>query len=208
MPTRCDSRNDDAALVRRLQSGDERAFEAIFKRHHAPLLSYCRHMLSSQDEAEDALQQAFIKAHQALLAAGPRRASCARGCTRSRATAASRRSPPAGPPWRSRSTRRRWRGSRRRSTGARTCASWSPGSAGCPRTSAQRCCWPSSRTSATQAIATIVGCEVSKVKALIYQARSALIADRDARARPARTSANSSRWPTAANFAAGRCAGI
>ena len=32
-----------------------------------------------------------------------------------------------------------------------------------------------------RAIATIVGCEVSKVKALIYQARSALIADRDAR---------------------------
>src|ERR1700690_4076474 len=57
----------DATLVRRTQSGDERAFEAIFKRHHAPLLSYCRHMLASQDEAEDALQQAFLKAHQALL---------------------------------------------------------------------------------------------------------------------------------------------
>ena len=61
------SRDDDATLVRRLQAGDERAFEAIFKRHQAPLLSYCRHMLSSQDEAEDALQQAFVKAHQALL---------------------------------------------------------------------------------------------------------------------------------------------
>ena len=35
-----------------------------------------------------------------------------------------------------------------------------------------------------QAIATIVGCEVSKVKALIYQARSALIADRDALGTP------------------------
>ena len=44
------SRDDDATLVRRLQAGDERAFEAIFKRHQAPLLSYCRHMLGTQDE--------------------------------------------------------------------------------------------------------------------------------------------------------------
>src|ERR1700677_5006350 len=35
------ARDDDAALVRRMQTGDEQAFEAIFKRHHAPLLSYC-----------------------------------------------------------------------------------------------------------------------------------------------------------------------
>src|ERR1700691_6455698 len=59
-------RSDDAALVSRVQAGDERAFAAIFKRHHAPLLSYCRHMLGNRDEGEDALQQAFIKAHQAL----------------------------------------------------------------------------------------------------------------------------------------------
>src|SRR5580692_10050675 len=57
----------DEVLVRRARTGDERSFEAIFKRHHAPLLSYCRHMLGSRDEGEDALQQAFVKAHQALL---------------------------------------------------------------------------------------------------------------------------------------------
>src|ERR1700690_1795072 len=60
-------RVDDAALVRRMQAGHEAAFEAIFKRYHGPLLSYCRHMLGNRDEGEDALQQAFIKAHQALL---------------------------------------------------------------------------------------------------------------------------------------------
>src|SRR6202167_5616578 len=60
-------RDNDDALVRRTRAGDERAFETIFKRHHAPLLSYCRHTLGNRDEAEDALQQAFIKAHQALL---------------------------------------------------------------------------------------------------------------------------------------------
>src|SRR3982074_2107920 len=46
---------------------DERSFEAMFRRHHAPLLSYCRHMLGDRDEAEDALQQAFIRAHRAIL---------------------------------------------------------------------------------------------------------------------------------------------
>ena len=60
-------RADDATLVQRTHSGDEGAFEAIFKRHHAPLLSYCRHMLGPGTKREDALQQAFIKAHQALL---------------------------------------------------------------------------------------------------------------------------------------------
>jgi RNA polymerase sigma factor (sigma-70 family) len=64
---------DDAALVQRMRSGDEGSFEAIFKRHHAPLLSYCRHMLGNQDEAEDALQQAFIRAHKALLGGSPPR---------------------------------------------------------------------------------------------------------------------------------------
>ena len=37
--------DDTAALVRRLQSGDERAYQQIFRSHQAPLLSYCRHML-------------------------------------------------------------------------------------------------------------------------------------------------------------------
>ena len=40
-------RNDDATLVRRTQAGDEQAFAAIFERHHAPLLAYCRHMLGN-----------------------------------------------------------------------------------------------------------------------------------------------------------------
>src|ERR1700685_3470609 len=63
----------DATLMRRMRGGDERAFEAIFKRHHAPLLSYCRHMLASRDEAEDALQQTFIRAHKALSGESPPR---------------------------------------------------------------------------------------------------------------------------------------
>src|SRR4029077_18099912 len=54
----------DAMLVKRMGAGDGGSFEVIFRRHYAPLLSYCRHMLGDQDEAVDALQQAFIKAHR------------------------------------------------------------------------------------------------------------------------------------------------
>ena len=49
-----------------LRRGDERAFEAIYDRHHRALLGFCRHMLGSREEAEDALQQVFAAAYQDL----------------------------------------------------------------------------------------------------------------------------------------------
>ena len=53
----------DERLVAQLRRGNETAFEVLYDRHHAGVLSYCRHMLGSRDEAEDALQQAFVSAH-------------------------------------------------------------------------------------------------------------------------------------------------
>ena len=170
---------DDATLVRRMQAGDEGAFEAIFKRHQAPLLSYCRYTLGNQDESEDALQQAFLKAHQALLGGtAPRELrpwlyAIARNCCMSAIAA------------------------RRATTHLEE---HTPALAGLSEQVHQRedlrelvagiGRLPEDQRSALllaelddlnhRAIATIVGCEVSKVKALIYQARSALIADRDA----------------------------
>ena len=64
-------RLDDARLAELAAAGDERAFEAVYDRHHRPLLGFCRHMLGSQDEAEDALQQTFLRAHRSLLGQGP-----------------------------------------------------------------------------------------------------------------------------------------
>jgi RNA polymerase sigma factor (sigma-70 family) len=61
---------DDARLAELAATGDERAFEVLYDRHHRPLLGFCRHMLGSQDEGEDALQQTFLRAHRALLAQG------------------------------------------------------------------------------------------------------------------------------------------
>ena len=59
-------RMDDERLARLAGAGDAAAFEALYDRHHAPLLAFCRHMLGSREDGEDALQQAFVRAHKAL----------------------------------------------------------------------------------------------------------------------------------------------
>jgi RNA polymerase sigma factor (sigma-70 family) len=58
----------DERLVAQLRRGNDIAFEVLYDRHHAAVLSYCRHMLGSRDEAEDALQQAFVSAHADIVA--------------------------------------------------------------------------------------------------------------------------------------------
>jgi RNA polymerase sigma factor (sigma-70 family) len=58
-------RSDDA-LVARVRAGDERAFELVFDRYHRGLLAFCRHMLGSGEEAEDALQHTFMAAYRGL----------------------------------------------------------------------------------------------------------------------------------------------
>jgi RNA polymerase sigma factor (sigma-70 family) len=59
---------DDDRLVALVRAGNERAFEAIYDRHHRPILSFCRHMLGSRDEAEDAVQQTFLSAYRDIVA--------------------------------------------------------------------------------------------------------------------------------------------
>src|SRR3954471_23799619 len=53
----------DDRLVDQVRRGNEDAFEALYDRHHRGILAFCRHMLSSPDEAEDAVQQTFISAY-------------------------------------------------------------------------------------------------------------------------------------------------
>jgi RNA polymerase sigma factor (sigma-70 family) len=57
----------DERLVEQVRRGNEAAFEAVYDRHHRGILSFCRHMLASVEEAEDAVQQTFISAHAGLL---------------------------------------------------------------------------------------------------------------------------------------------
>jgi RNA polymerase sigma factor (sigma-70 family) len=56
----------DGALVAGVRGGDDAAFEALYDRYHRNLLAFCRHMLGSREEAEDALQQSFMAAYRAL----------------------------------------------------------------------------------------------------------------------------------------------
>ncbi|MCC2662237.1 MAG: polymerase, sigma-24 subunit, subfamily [Geminicoccaceae bacterium] len=58
----------DEKLVAMIRAGHEHAFEALFQRYHSRLLAFCRHMLRSTEDAEDVLQEVFVKAHAAMLA--------------------------------------------------------------------------------------------------------------------------------------------
>jgi RNA polymerase sigma factor (sigma-70 family) len=56
----------DDRLVRQVQQGSEAAFEVVFERYSASVLAFCRHMLGSPQEAEDALQVTFSAAYRDL----------------------------------------------------------------------------------------------------------------------------------------------
>ena len=55
-------------LVSLVRRGEETAFESIYDRHARELLSFCRYMLGSQHDAEDAVQNTFASAYKALRA--------------------------------------------------------------------------------------------------------------------------------------------
>src|SRR5215213_2316808 len=56
----------DERLVEQVRRGNDVAFEVIFDRYSRGILSFCRHMLSSVEEAEDAVQHTFIQAYGSL----------------------------------------------------------------------------------------------------------------------------------------------
>ena len=56
----------DARLATEAKRGNDAAFEVIYDRHHRGILALCRHMLGSREDAEDALQQTFASAFRAL----------------------------------------------------------------------------------------------------------------------------------------------
>ena len=78
-------------------------------------------------------------------------------------------------------------GSPRASRRAPTCASSWPTSAACPRSSARRSCSSSSAACPRPRSAGAIGVPAGKVKALVFQARTELMAERDARSTPCET---------------------
>jgi RNA polymerase sigma factor (sigma-70 family) len=57
----------DDRLVEQVRGGSEAAFEVVFERYGKGILSFCRHMLGSQEEAEDAVQHTFASAYGDLV---------------------------------------------------------------------------------------------------------------------------------------------
>ena len=175
----------DERLVGLVRAGTDTAFEVLYDRHAAGVLSFCRHMLGSQDEAEEALQQTLLAAHRDLLrhdreiAFRPWLYAIARN-----SCLASIRS--------------------RRADGREDGLEGLPATSGLADVVQRRAdlrelvtdvaALPESQRAALVLtelgdlshgeVAAVIGCAEPKVRALVYQARSALIAARNARNTP------------------------
>jgi RNA polymerase sigma-70 factor (ECF subfamily) len=58
--------DSDAALVSRAREGDYEAFEKLFERHRSLVYRFAYQMTSRRDDAEDMVQEAFVRAYQNL----------------------------------------------------------------------------------------------------------------------------------------------
>lgn len=58
--------DSDVALVRRAREGDFRAFELLFERHRNLVYRFAYQMCPRRDDAEDLVQEAFVRAYQNL----------------------------------------------------------------------------------------------------------------------------------------------
>jgi RNA polymerase sigma-70 factor (ECF subfamily) len=56
----------DAELIKRVLAGDKDSFAELVRRHHTKTISLCLSLLGNNAEAEDAAQDAFLKAYKAL----------------------------------------------------------------------------------------------------------------------------------------------
>jgi RNA polymerase sigma-70 factor (ECF subfamily) len=56
----------DAQLVERVLAGDDTAFALVMERYRTRLVRYARQMLGNDADAEEALQDAFLRAYRSL----------------------------------------------------------------------------------------------------------------------------------------------
>jgi RNA polymerase sigma factor (sigma-70 family) len=178
----------DGRLVEQVRRGNEAAFEVIFERHGPAILAFCRHMLGTQEEAEDAVQHTFAAAYRDLQRGGDRDIALkawlfAIARNRCLSVLRARREVP---------------------TAVDALESGSPSGAGLAEQVEERAelrrlladvrALPDEQRAALlltelgdlshAEVASVLGCEVSRVKGLVFRARSALIARREARETP------------------------
>lgn len=66
MPTRDIDASDETALVERLRAGDERAYEELVRTYAGRLLAGVRRYLPRDEDAADAVQEAFLSAFKSI----------------------------------------------------------------------------------------------------------------------------------------------
>ena len=64
MTGKSDALQDDAALMRRIADGDERAYEELVNLHARSILAFGFRLLGTQEEAEEVVQETFLRAWQ------------------------------------------------------------------------------------------------------------------------------------------------
>jgi RNA polymerase sigma-70 factor (ECF subfamily) len=57
---------EDNRIIERFKDGDPSAFGEIVFKYQDKIYNFCKHMLGNARDAEDAAQDVFLKAYQAL----------------------------------------------------------------------------------------------------------------------------------------------
>jgi RNA polymerase sigma factor (sigma-70 family) len=177
----------DARLVDQVRRDNEAAFEVIFERHGPAILAFCRHMLGSPEEAEDAVQHSFAAAYRDLRRPGRREIALkpwlfAIARNRCLSLLRARREQPLGDP---------------AALATAGLAEQVEQRAELRRLLADLADLPDEQRAALllaevgdlshAEVASVLGCEAARVKALVFRARSGLIARREARETPCET---------------------
>ncbi|RIK63019.1 MAG: RNA polymerase subunit sigma-24 [Planctomycetota bacterium] len=61
-----DKYDDEAALLAGLRAGDDAAYAALVRTHTGPMLAVARRILSTEEDARDAVQEAFLSAFKSI----------------------------------------------------------------------------------------------------------------------------------------------
>jgi RNA polymerase sigma-70 factor (ECF subfamily) len=72
VPDVSDISTDDESLARRAREGCRASFEALVRRHQVPLLHFLMRQLGGRADAEDVLQETFVRAYVSLHRFNPR----------------------------------------------------------------------------------------------------------------------------------------
>ena len=79
---------EDLRLARACADGDSEVFAAIYRKHGERMKSIAYNQLGNSRDAEDAVQETFLKVHRAAASYNGEAAVHARGCTASSSTPA------------------------------------------------------------------------------------------------------------------------